>query len=457
LEPITLAEVIRATEGNPGAGLDLESLIHGVSTDSRTLRAEELFVALKGKSYDGHAYVEEALSKGSPAVVVERRWKPAHPGFEDRLIQTEDTLKALGDLARAYRKKFQAKVIGVTGTNGKTTTKEMIAAVLRTHYRVLKSEGNLNNQIGVPQTLFRLGPEDEIAVTEFGMSAPGEIASLCKIAHPGVAVITNVGPAHLETMSTIEKIADAKVEILWALDEGGCGIVNGDDPLIMERARGLKAKIVTFGFGYACNVRPTRIFPLKEGTTGFEIGKVTVTLRIPGKHNVANALAALAVGKVMGVPEAEGGAALEALPPPKMRMEKLHIGGILILNDSYNANPASMAAAIDTLAEISASRRIAVLGDMLELGAISTDAHLEVGRKVAQRGIDILVAVGERAKGIAEGGRASGMAHVQTCATTQEAVQALRAIVKPGDAILVKGSRGMKMETIVDDSRDSIG
>ncbi len=414
------------------------------------MKPGELFVALKGKNFDGHAFVEEALSKGSPAAVVEKGWKPSTVRYEERLVRVEDTLRALGDLAEAYRLRFKVKVVGVTGTNGKTTTKEMIAAVLGLRHRVLKSEGNLNNQIGVPLTLFRLGPRDEMVVTEFGMSAPGEIARLGEIAHLSLGVITNVGPAHLETMGTVERVADAKAEILKTLDENGCGIVNGDEPLILERSRGLRAKVVTFGFGKGCDIRPNRVFPLGDGASGFDFGDFTVRLTIPGRQNVANALAALAAGKVLGIPEVEAGRALEALPSPKMRMEKVKIGEILILNDCYNANPASMTAAIDTLSEVSASRRIAVLGDMLELGAVSGSAHLDVGRKAAERGIDVLFAVGERAKGIAQGARASGLVHAQTCVTTQEAVLALKEMMKPGDAILVKGSRGMKMEVIVD-------
>jgi UDP-N-acetylmuramoyl-tripeptide--D-alanyl-D-alanine ligase len=450
LESVTLAEVVQATQGKEGAGLTVEALIQGVSTDSRTLRAGELFVALKGKNFDGHAYVEDALNIGSPAAVVKKGWKPSAFRYEDRLIRVGDTLKALGDLAEAYRLRFKVKVVGVTGTNGKTTTKEMIAAILQARYQVLKSEGNLNNQIGVPLTLFRLASRDEVGVTEFGMSAPGEIARLCAIAHPSVGVITNVGPAHLETMGTVERVADAKAEILKALDENGNGVVNGDEPLILERCRGLRAKVVTFGFGKECDVKPDRVFPLGDGASGFDIGKVTIRLSIPGRQNITNALAALAVGGILGIPGDEAGKALEALASPKMRMEKIMIGESLVLNDSYNANPASMSAAIDTLAEVFASRRIAVLGDMLELGPISRDAHFDVGRKAAARGIDVLIAVGERAKGIAEAARVSGLSHSQACATTREAALVLKEIMKPGDAILVKGSRAMNMEAIVD-------
>lgn len=454
MEPLTLSEVIQATQGKPGEGLALETLIQGVSTDSRTLSAGDLFFALKGGNFDGHAFVTMALGQGSPAVVVKKEWKPKTPDTEAKLIRVDDPLKALGDLAGAYRRKFKVKVVGVTGTNGKTTTKEMIAAVIETRYRVLKSEGNLNNEIGVPLTLFRLRPLHEIAVTEFGMRAPGEVFHLCRIALPSVGVITNVGPAHLETMGTIERIADAKAELLQALKEDGCAVVNGDDPLIMQRTKGLKARVVTFGFGNTCAVRPSGVFSLKDGAHGFEIGGVTVRLSIPGRQNVANALAAIAVGKVLGVSETEAGKALEALPAPKMRMEIIHAGNVLILNDSYNANPASMAAAIDTLSEITATRRIAVLGDMLELGTISREAHLAVGRKLAQRNIGILVAVGEKGREIASGARSSGVADIQTCATVIEAVTLLKKMIKPGDAILVKGSRGMKMEQIVKELKE---
>lgn len=337
----------------------------------------------------------------------------------------------------------------MTGSNGKTTTKEMIAAVLATRHRVLKSEGNLNNQIGVPLTIFNLSSQDDIAVMELGMSASGEIARLCEIARPEVGVITNVGPAHLESLGNMENVAEAKMEILRALDERGYGVVNGDDSLILSRLEGLKAKVSTFGFGESCEIRPDRVLDLGGGAHGFEIGGIRIALKVPGRHNVMNALASIAVGRILGIADQEAGVALAGLKPAKMRMEIIETKGIHLLNDSYNANPASMAAALETLSSLVGTRRLAVLGDMLELGDISEEAHWKVGAQVAEHKIDILVTFGERAKGIAAGAQKKGVRRLKMCRTKEEVMEFMREILKPGDAVLVKGSRGMKMEEIV--------
>lgn len=450
METITLAEVVKATQGRTILEFDSTVTLRGISTDSRTIRTGELFVALKGPHFEGHTFVEETLNRGAPAAVVAEGWKPSERRIERQLIWVTDALRALQDLAESYRKRFLVRVVGVTGSNGKTTTKEMIATVLATRHRVLKSEGNLNNQIGIPLTIFKLDSQNDIAVMELGMSASGEIARLCEIARPEVGVITNVGPAHLESLGNMENVAEAKMEILRALDERGYGVVNGDDPLILSRLKGLKAKISTFGFGEACEIHPDRLLDLGDGAHGFEVGGIHIALKVPGRHNVMNALAAIAVGRIYGITDQETGEALAGFKPTKMRMEILETKGIRLLNDSYNANPASMAAALETLSSLAGTRRLAVLGDMLELGDVSGEAHWKVGDQVAGRKIDILVTLGERAKGIAAGAEKGGVKRIQMCLTKEEVIDFMREILKPGDVVLVKGSRGMKMEKIVD-------
>jgi UDP-N-acetylmuramoyl-tripeptide--D-alanyl-D-alanine ligase len=365
------------------------------------------------------------------------------------LVVVADTLSALQKLAAWYRGQFRIPVVGVTGSSGKTTTKDMIAAVLEQGYRVLKTPGNLNSQIGVPQVLLSLEPAHEIAVLELGMNHPGELARLAEIVRPTVGVITNVGPVHLEFLKTLEGVGRAKGELLDYVDPDGWAVLNADDPYVMAQRARTRARLVTFGYTARADIQAVSIQADFDRTAFRLRGGATFHLRIPGEHQVANALAAIGVGQIFHRSTETMQAALAALEPAAMRMDARTVGGLHLLVDAYNANPVSTCAALKTLAA-GGGRHIAVLGDMLELGDMSVSAHLAVGRTAAETA-DLLVTVGSRARDIARGAREAGMAddRMFCCDTNPEAVERLRAVVQAGDYILIKGSRGMKMEEIV--------
>lgn len=427
--------------------------IVGVSTDSRMIKPDEVFVALKGDRFDGHEFVSDALAAGAAGAIVAETWYRAHARElppDATVIAVPDTLQALQALATVYRSQFTLPVVGITGTNGKTTTKEMVAAVLSTQYRTLKTPGNLNSQVGVPLVLFQLNRSHEAAVLELSMSHPGELTRLARMARPTVGVITNVGPAHLESLGSVEAVARAKGELLDYLPPDGTAVLNADDPLVMAQRFRTAAQLVTFGLTPAADIRAVELDVQLTGTT-FRLSDGPVfRLTIPGGHQVSNALAAIAVGRLFGVEIAAMQEALETVQPPAMRMHYRMVGGRHLLNDAYNANPVSARAALSTLARATQGRRIAVLGDMLELGAGSEQAHREVGRAVPGAA-DLLITVGERARSIADGAREAGMDEqaIVVCQTNDDASACLLAAAQPGDAILIKGSRGMKMEDIV--------
>lgn len=429
-------------------GADL--VVRGYSTDSRTLQPGELFIPLRGERYDGHDYLAQAVRNGAAACLSEE----VVAGLTIPVIQVRDTLKALGDLAAAVRQRFAGPVIGVTGTSGKTTTKEMLAAILALTGPGLKSAGNFNNLIGVPLTLFGLLPEHRWAVIEMGMSARGEIARLAQIAAPQIGVITNVGAGHLENLGGISGVARAKGELFIALPSGGIALVNADDAEIGRLPLANGVRRVLFGTNPEAQVRASGITAV-EGAVHFTLhlpeGTTPVELPVPGRHNVQNALAAAAAAWSLGVPSADIAAGLASFRPCPGRMELVELpDDILILEDSYNANPLSMRAALDALYDLGRpGRRLAILGDMLELGPTARELHHEVGALVAERA-DWLLTLGELSREIAAGAIAAGLPRERVfCADTAEALSArLRELLKPGDRLLVKGSRGMRMERI---------
>ncbi|MBI4551643.1 MAG: UDP-N-acetylmuramoyl-tripeptide--D-alanyl-D-alanine ligase [Candidatus Latescibacteria bacterium] len=425
----------------------------GVSTDSRTVKQDELFVALAGDRFDGHDFVPAALAAGAAGAIVAETWYREHAreiSQQAPVIVVPDPLMALQTLAAAYRSRFALPVVGITGTNGKTTTKEMTAAILSKRFRTLKTPGNLNSQVGVPLVLFQLGPAYEVAVLELSMSQPDELTRLARMARPTVGVITNVGPAHLEFLGSVEAVARAKGELLDSLPDDGTAILNADDPLVMAQRHRTTARLLTFGLTPAAAVRAVDIEMELAGTTFRLTDGPAFRLNIPGCHHVANALAAIAVGRVFGVDVGAMQEALAGVQPFAMRMEYRVVDGLHLINDAYNANPVSARAALRTLANARTGRRIAVMGDMLELGAESEQAHREVGRAVAGAA-DVLITVGERARQIADGAREAGMDEraILVCQKNDDASVRIRACAKPGDIILIKGSRGMKMEDIV--------
>ena len=456
MEDLILSQVTEAVGGQlvgePDAG---GTGVTGVCTNTQTLRPGELFFALRGEHTDGHRYLRQALAAGASAAVVCQAWyqetteRPAGP-----VIVTDDPERAMGDLAKAYRRRFSIPVVAITGSNGKTTTKDMTAAVLASRYRVLATEGNLNTRQGVPLTLFGLSKGHEVAVIEMGISEHGGLRYLCEIADPTVGVITNIGPTHLEFLGSVEGVAKAKGELLEYLDESSMTILNLDDLLLSRERAKVKGRLLGFGIEKICQFRGEGLVQDQEGCGHFSLQGHCFRLSIPGRHNVYNALAAAAVGAALDVPVADAAAALADFRPTSLRSQVEERDGVRLLNDSYNANPASMRSALQTLAQISTprpdGRRVAVLGDMLELGPCAPEAHRELGRFAAREPVSALFALGELAEEVAEGGKDEGLPpeRSRAFADRDELIQVLESFVKPGDLVLIKGSRGMAMEAV---------
>jgi UDP-N-acetylmuramoyl-tripeptide--D-alanyl-D-alanine ligase len=432
----------------------LKGSLGGVSTDSRTTIAGELFVALKGPAFDGHRFLGDALARGARALMVEETM--IHDGMpEVPLVVVEDTTRALGELARVYRSKFDIPVLGIGGSSGKTTTKDMIAAVLGTQYRVLSTEKNYNNHIGVPKTLFGLERKHDIAVVEMGTNHPGELRILCDILQPTHGLLTNIGAEHLEFFLSLDGVEEEEGVLFdfLARRRGGVGFLNADDVRVMARARGL-SKRLTYGFSARrTDIRGRRMTFSPDACARFHVAghrlrrPLAVSLGVPGRHHALNALAAAAVGVAFGVPGPTIQRALEKFRGSDKRMAVIEAGGVRILNDTYNANPDSTIAALETLAAITVSgKRIAVLGDMLELGGQEAAEHRRVGLAAGQLRIDHLLTYGERARTISESSRLPGALHYDQKNVLAEY---LAELVGPGDAVLLKGSRGMAMEDVV--------
>ncbi len=450
----TLTEIAEATGARCHTVQPLT--IEVVSTDSRQVPRGALFVALRGPYHDGHEFAAEALRKGAAAVVAERL--PVGVAPQLTLI-VPDTLRALGDLAAWTRRRHAVRVVAITGSNGKTTTKEMVAAICERaswpapRMRVSKTVGTENNLIGVPLTLLRLRGDEAVAVLEMGMNAPGEIARLTEIAQPDVGVVTNVGPAHLEGLGSVAGVAAAKGELFARMSRDATIAVNADDEWVTRIAAGFPGRRIEFGRGCEVEARNVRDFGF-DGVV-FDVciaGEARpVRLRIPGLHNVTNALAAAAVAYALGLDCGTVRAGLEAAVAPAMRMQVRRLAnGITVLNDAYNANPGSMEAALRFITQ-RPGRVFAVLGEMRELGAQSTVLHERVGRLAAECGVQLLVAVGAEAEGIARGAREAGMAAdcIHACAEPGSAAAVVTARWQAGDAILVKGSRGSADDPIV--------
>lgn len=447
---LSIKEIIEATGGHLVSG-DVETIITGISTDSRNVNKGCLFIPLVGERFNGHDYIHKALEEGAEAVLSQEEKSANGRG----LIRVSDTSKALRDIAAYYRRKFSIPFVGITGSVGKTSTKDMIASAA-SKLNVLKTEGNLNNEIGVPLTIFNLDSTHEAAVLEMGMSGAGEISRLTAIIRPDVAVITNIGMSHIEKLGSRQNILKAKLEVLEGLNPEGLVVLNGDDAMLAGMKDLLKFRTVLYGMDEGVHYRATNICSRGEGGTDFDITlggrEYNIHIPVPGVHNVYNALAAVAVGRELGIPMEFIIKGIAAFSPGKMRMDIITSNGIKIINDSYNASPHSMEAAIKVLCEIGRkNRKTAVLGDMLELGDWAENAHLDIGRFASEAGIDIIIGVGMNAKYIVEGAVKAGHLQdkVKYCESNAEALEYLERNKMPGDVILVKGSRGMKMEEIV--------
>jgi UDP-N-acetylmuramoyl-tripeptide--D-alanyl-D-alanine ligase len=439
----------------------LESMnFKGVSIDSRNIQAGELFIAIKGGRFDGHDFVPEAIRKGAWGAVVERSAledKYGSLGNLKNILPVEDTLFALQEMSHMHREKYHIPVVGITGSNGKTTTKEMLASIMKQKGPVLKNEGNLNNHIGVPLTLLKLEARHRAAVIEMGMSAAGEIDLLSRLVSPDVGIITNVGPAHLEFLGSLDMVAEAKAEMLGNLKSDGTAVFNADDRYFETLRKKWNGRVISFGIDSRAAVSASDIRQDKD-FTDFTLtadgSKIKVRLRTVGRHNVYNALAAAAAAIAAGMSLDAVKSGLDDFAPVAMRSELKLIHGRTVLADCYNANPGSVQAALETLISLrTGMQSIAVLGDMLELGNATDEAHKEIGRTAARLGVNVLITLGALSKYMLEGAAEAGMpkSRLFAAGSHAEAAELLRKHSKNGDAVLIKGSRGMKMEKILEE------
>lgn len=436
------------------AGGDGDRVFRSVCTDSRNVREGDLFFALRGERFDGHDYAIRAVQSGAGGVVADREVASLLPGAPFFLVR--DTLGALQDLAGYNRRLSGVPLVGVTGSSGKTSTKDLVCSVISSRFKTLKTEGNLNNEVGLPLTLLGLEPGHQAAVVEMAMRGAGEIDLLARIAAPDGAVITNIGEAHLELLGSVDNIARAKGEILDHVPERGFAALHGDSPYIRREARRCRGRVIFYGEDRGFDLHPLEMVSEAGGNRFVaSVGGAAEEFFVPmpGRHNVINSLAAIAVGREMGLEFREIRQGLAAANLTAMRLEISLWNEVKIINDAYNANPSSTRAGLQVLAEAAGekSRKIAVLGDMLELGEKSESAHREVGRAVQAAGVDLLAAVGDRARQIGLGALEAGLSDraVRYYTTAREAAGELKKILGPGDVVLVKGSRGMKMEEFV--------
>jgi UDP-N-acetylmuramoyl-tripeptide--D-alanyl-D-alanine ligase len=457
----TLDDIARATgakmsDGAGGAKLDT------IGTNTRRLPAGSLFVAIPGAHFDGHDFLGDALASGAKAALVK-----TGTAVPDGLIRLEvdDTVQALGDIASWWRERFEVPCVAITGSNGKSTTKEMVSAIVETLGPVLKTEGNFNNLIGLPLTVFRWDEDHSVAILEMGMNAPGEIRRLSEIARPDVGLITNVTAAHLEKLHNVEAVARAKGELFESMDKDAIAVVNVEDRWVREMSTLHAGERICFGMQNYCDVRFLHMET--NGLDGMDLALAIrdkehrVRLPVPGAHNVMNALAAVAVSVALGIDGDEAVGRLSEFHPMSMRFERVQLAnGVRVVNDSYNANPESMRAAFRTVGAAKRSGRfIAALGDMLELGEQSAELHRKVGEDAVGLGVGELFVVGDFSAELAKGAEAAGLAEssVHICEDAEQLCRTVEEEIKVGDVLLVKGSRGMKMERLVDYLKQEIG
>lgn len=453
MEPISVSEILAAVDGRLlGDFNDTDMTLTHVETDSRSITEGALFVPLVGERFDGHAFINQALEAGAAACFTARERDGYLPG--KCYIKVDSTQKALRDLARHYKRKFAIPFIGITGSVGKTTTKDMVAAVLGEKYKVLKTEGNFNNEVGLPLTLLRLDREHQICVLEMGMNHFGEIDYLAAIVEPQVAVITNIGDAHIENLGSRENILKAKSEIFAHMNADGLIVLNGDDELLSTLRGRLPCQTVWVGGNPGLEYRALSVESDGERYVHCDVstphGAFNVDIPALGGHMIYPMLSAAAVGAHFGLTNEEIVKGVLRFAPTKMRMNILPRGDdITILNDAYNANPQSMRAAVEVLSKTKSAHKIAVLGDMFELGGLAPALHAGVGDYLGKSGIDCLVAVGENSEHMAKAAEQAGVPEVYWRPTKKEALTVLEQIVHPDTTVLVKASRGMEFEEIV--------
>lgn len=457
--PWSITDILEATGGTLVSGK--KSPFRGFFIDSRTVSNDSAFVAIRGKKHDGHTFVDDVIKNGCPGIIacsdsIEKLKGLIKDDPETVLISVKDTTEALSDLARFQRKRSNIKVIAVTGSSGKTSTRSMTARIMSGVFSTLATAGNFNNDIGLPLTMFRLSPSHEWAVLELGASAPGEIASLAEICRPDIAIITNIGPAHLEGFGSIEGVASAKSELISSLDQTGIGILNADDPFLKKLAKETKKRIITYGTGDDCDIRGSLIETHSDRII-FDIfmpdSKARIEMMTPGPFMMMNALAAAAACLAAGVPVLKICEGLEDFRPEKGRLAiRKTKNGASLIDDTYNANPSSMLAAIGTLVSVKGKgRAILVCGDMLELGEKSAELHEGIGKAAAENDLDALFVCGSFSENVKAGALKGGMPAKNVHTGEKEVLARLiNDSTGPGDWVLVKGSRSMKMEEIVE-------
>ena len=448
---MTVEAIAKSCNGTILCG-DKATVVTGASIDSRRTKAGDLFVPLLGERSNGHGYIEAAFAKDAAATLTQEHKEMDDP--DHAWIYVENTERALQEIAAAYRREFQVPIVGVTGSVGKTTTKEMLALTLSAGGDVMKTKGNFNSQVGLPMTMLTLEKEHDAAVIEMGMSNPGEMSRLAEIARPNFAVITNIGIAHIENLKTQKNIRNEKLHIADYFDRRSVLFINGDDPILAAMIGFLPFKIIAYGTKYNAQYCATDVKNDGKQTTytlHTPICQKKVTLPTLGRHNVLNSLAAIAVADYFGV---DLDAAVEKIGeyvPPAMRQEIHNVNNVTVIDDTYNASPDSIRSGLDILAGLECTgRRVAVLADMMELGDFSEQAHFDVGVAAAEAGVDVLVTVGQRAEGIGKGAKKTNPG-VLVCShkDNEQAFLYLAKKIRPGDCVLVKGSRGMKTDEIV--------
>jgi UDP-N-acetylmuramoyl-tripeptide--D-alanyl-D-alanine ligase len=444
---LTAAEMARLVAGDLERG-EPQTVLRGAAVDSRLVAPGMVFIALRGANSDGHRFVAEAVQRGAAGALVSQHAVDA-PGAV--VIRVEDTLRAFHRLARGIRDRQRLRVVGITGSVGKTSTKEMAATVAARVFRTVRSPENWNTEIGVPLVLANMPEDREVAVLEMAMRGPGQIRELVEVAGPEIGVVTNIGESHMDFFPSREALAAAKGELIEGLPANGCAVLNAEDALAWGLRGRTRARVLSFGLEQG-EVRAETLRPLPMRGSTFRLktpnGDAQVTLRLPGRHSVRNALAAAAAGLALGIDVAAVAAGLAEAAPLPMRLEVLRLGGTVLLSDVYNSSPQSVAAALDAMDEVEGSPRVVVLGDMRELGTHAVDAHRRVGQEAAGRRIDLLVAFGPLASELAAGAREVGGPALVHTERVEEVVDLLYRTLVPGAVVLIKGSRAMAMERI---------
>lgn len=449
MQAMTIEDVLKATGGTLLSG-DINKSFTDVISDSRKVTAGVLFVPLVGEKFDGHEFIKAAFDLGAAAVITQ---KDTELLIDKTIVKVDDTLKAFGDIAKYYKQKYNVPTVSVTGSVGKTTTKDMLASVLSQKYNTLKTMGNFNNNIGLPITIFGLEKEHEAAVLEMGMNHFGEIERLADIGRPDVAVITNIGQSHIENLGSREGIFKAKMEMTKQFTKDNTLIVNGDDDYLSKTKGMGEYKVVYYGITnpendvYAKDIENNGLNGIKF-TAVVDGKEYLIEVNVPGKHNVYNALAAICVGREFKVPMDKIVEGIRSFELTKMRLAVEEYNGITIINDCYNASPDSIKAALGVLADTDEKRKVAILGDVLEMGDFAKDAHYNLGKVVKESGVDLLITAGENMKYLAQGAKDNGVENIVSFDKTLEVCNYVKDEIKSGDAVLIKASRGMHFEEI---------